>query len=271
MSIQLPPYRPVKRRSGVKVMLASLHALMMRELQTRFGGYRLGYLWAPLEIVFQVAIYMIIFGTLMARTMPGISYSLFLLAGMVPFFMFQKNATRALGAVEANRGLLMYRSVRHIDVILARSFLEFVIYFFTFWLLLGLLVLVTDSTISFDSLHIVLLCWVGLFLFSLGVALIMMVIGHYGGEISKVISIIFSFLYFLSGIMYSVHMVPQPYLDYLLYNPFVHNIELIRHSLSPTYPNYHIDIGYFFRWMIAVDFIGLLLYKACENDFIRKR
>lgn len=271
MSIQLPPYRPVKRRSGVKVMLASLHALMMRELQTRFGGYRLGYLWAPLEIVFQVAIYMIIFGTLMARTMPGISYSLFLLAGMVPFFMFRKNATRALGAVEANRGLLMYRSVRHIDVILARSFLEFVIYFFTFWLLLGLLVLVTDSTISFDSLHIVLLCWVGLFLFSLGVALIMMVIGHYGGEISKVISIIFTFLYFLSGIMYSVHMVPQPYLDYLLYNPFVHNIELIRHSLSPTYPNYHIDIWYFLKWMIAVDFIGLLLYKACENDFIRKR
>ncbi|WP_019519080.1 hypothetical protein [Faucicola boevrei] len=56
-----------------------------------------------------------------------------------------------------------------------------------------------------------------------------------------------------------------------MYNPFVHNIELIRHSLSPTYPNYHIDIWYFFKWMMAVDFVGLLLYKACENDFIRKR
>lgn len=271
MSIQLPPYRPVKRRSGVKVMFASLHALMMRELQTRFGGYRLGYLWAPLEIIFQVVMYVIIFGTVMARTLPGMGYPLFLLSGVIPFYMFQKNATRALGAVEANQGLLMYRSVRHIDIIIARSFLELVIYFFTFWLLLLMLWGLFGTTISFDNLHIVLLCWLGLFLFSLGVALIMMVIGHYGGEISKIISIIFTILYFISGIMYSIHIVPQPYLDYLLYNPFIHNIELIRHSLAPTYPNYHIDIWYFFKWMIAVDFIGLLLYKACENDFIRKR
>lgn len=271
MSIQLPPYRPIKRRSGIKVMISAIHALLMRELQTRFGSYRLGYLWAPLEIMFQVAIFVIMFGTIMARTMPGMSYTLFLLSGMVPFFMFRKNATRALGAVEANQGLLMYRSVKHIDIIIARSFLELVIYFFTFWLLLGIFWIVTDTTISFDNLHIVLLCWSGLFLFSLGVALIMLVIGHYGGEISKIINIIFTILYFTSGIMYSIHIVPQPYLDYLMYNPFVHNIELIRHSLAPAYPNYHIDIWYFFKWMIAVDFIGLLLYKACENDFIRKR
>ncbi len=139
MSIQLPPYRPVKRRSGLQVMLASIHALLMRELQTRFGGYLLGYLWAPLEIIFQVAIYVIIFGTVMKRVLPGMEYPLFLLSGMIPFYMFQKNATRALGAVEANQGLLMYRSVQHIDVILARSFLEFLIYFFTFWLLMGML------------------------------------------------------------------------------------------------------------------------------------
>ncbi|ELA09345.1 ABC transporter [Moraxella macacae 0408225] len=271
MSIQLPPYRPVKRRNGLQVMLASIHALLMRELQTRFGGYRLGYFWAPLEIIFQVVMYVIIFGTVMKRVLPGMEYPLFLLSGMIPFFMFQKNATRALGAVDANRGLLMYRSVRHIDVILARSFLEFLIYFFTFWLLLGMLWGLFGTTISFANLHIVLLCWIGLFFFSLGVALIMMVVGHYGGEISKIISIVFTILYFASGIIYSIHIVPQPYLDYLLYNPFVHNIELIRHSLSPTYPNHHIDIWYFFKWMIAVDFVGLLLYKACENDFIRKR
>ena len=30
-------------------------------------------------------------------------------------------------------------------------------------------------------------------------------------------------------------------------------------------------LPYFLKWMIAVDFTGLLLYKAFENDFIRKR
>lgn len=271
MSISLPPYRPIKRRSGFAVMMAALHALIMREMQTRFGSYRLGYLWAPLEVVLQVLIYLVIFGAIMQRVLPGMDYSLFLLAGIIPFYMFQKNATRALGAVAANQGLLMYRSVRHIDIVLARCLLELIIYFFTFWLLLSVLWLFTGLEFSVSHLHIVLLCWAGLFLFSFGVALIMMIVGHYGGEISKIISIFFAILYFTSGIIYSIHVVPEPYLSYLLYNPIIHNIELIRHALAPTYPIYHISIAYFIEWTIVVNFVGLLLYKACEKDLIRSR
>ncbi len=271
MSVQLPPYRPLRRRNGLKVMLAAIHALLMRELQTRFGGYRLGYLWAPLEVFLQVIIMLIIFGAIMHRILPGMDYMLFLTAGIIPFTVFRRIANRSLGAIEANRGLLMYRSVRHIDIIIARSFLELIIYFFSFWLLIFCIIIFRDIEISFTHLDTVLFCWVTIFLFSLGVALIMMVIGHYGGEISKVIGIIFTVLYFLSGVIYSVHIVPQPYLEYLLYNPIIHNLEAMRHALAPSYPAYHINMNYFIKWMVAVDFIGLLLYKAFENDFIRKR
>lgn len=131
MSVELPPYRPVQHRSGLKVMGAAFHALLMRELQTRFGRYRLGYLWAPLEVILQVLLFLIIFSTIRERLVPGMDYSLFLVSGMVPFIMFRRIATRALTAVEGNRGLLVYSSLRHIDVIIARSFLELIIYFFT--------------------------------------------------------------------------------------------------------------------------------------------
>lgn len=270
MSVQLPPYRPIKHRSGLKVMGAAFHALLMRELQTRFGGYRLGYLWAPLEVLFQVLIFLVIFGVIIERALPGMNYSLFLVAGMVPFRMFQRIATRALGAVEANKGLLMYRSIKHIDVIIARSFLELIIYFFTsILLLLGLAFF--DIYASLENLHIVLFCWITLFLFSFGIALMMMVIGYYGGEISKVITIIFTILYFASGIIYPIHIIPEPYFSYLLYNPFIHNIELIRHAFAPNYPAYHIDITYFLKWTVAVNFLGLLMYKAVEKDLIRSK
>lgn len=270
MSVQLPPYRPIKQRSGLKVMRAAFHALLMRELQTRFGGYRLGYLWAPLEVVFQVGIYLLVFGTVMQRVLPGMDYKQFLVVGLVPFQMMLRIANRSLGAVESNQGLLMYRQVRHFDVIFARSFLELIIYFFTFVLLLVGLVFF-DVSFSLGQLHIVLFCWLTLFLFSFGLALILMIVGFYGGEISKVIGLIFTVLYFISGILYSVHIVPEPYLSYLLWNPFIHNIEMMRHAISPNYPAYHIDMGYFLKWMIGVDFIGLLLYKAFEKDLIRSR
>lgn len=270
MSVQLPPYRPVKHRSGLKVMAAAFHALLMRELQTRFGGYRLGYLWAPLEVLFQVLIFLVIFGAIRERLVPGMDFSLFLVAGMVPFRMFQKIAVRSLGAADANKGLLMYRSIRHIDVIIARSFLELIIYFFTSILLLAGLAFFGIYA-SFEHLDVVLFCWLTMFVFSFGIALLMMIIGFYGGEISKVITVIFTILYLASGIIYPIHIVPEPYFSYLLYNPFIHNIELMRHAFAPNYPAYHIDIWYFIKWMFVVNFLGLLLYKYAERDMIRSR
>lgn len=270
MSIELPPYRPIKRRNGLQVMMAAFHALLMRELQTRFGSYRLGYLWAPLEVILQMAIMMIIFGAVMKRTLPGMDYMLFLVAGFTPFFMMQKIATRSLGAVSANAGLLMYRAVRHIDVIIARAFLELVIYFVTFVILIVGLAFFGIG-FSLDHLHIVLLCWLAMFFFAFGLAMIFMIVGHYGGELSKIIGILFTILYFVSGVIYSVHVIPEPYLSYLMYNPFIHNLEMIRHALSPTYPIHHVSMGYFIKWAICVNFFGLLLYKAREGDLIRSK
>lgn len=78
-------------------MGAAFHALLMRELQTRFGSYRLGYLWAPLEITLQMVIMLVVFGAIMKRALPGMDYMLFLVAGFTPFFMMQKIANRSLG------------------------------------------------------------------------------------------------------------------------------------------------------------------------------
>ncbi|STY86170.1 Polysialic acid transport protein kpsM [Moraxella ovis] len=55
--------------------------------------------------------------------------------------------------------------------------------------------------------------------------MILMIVGHYDGELSKVISIVFTILYFISGVLYSAHMIPEPYLSYLMYNPFIHNLD----------------------------------------------
>lgn len=271
MSISLPPYRPIKNRNGIQVMLAALHALIMREMQTRFGSYRLGYLWAPLEVMLQVAVFLVIFGAVMKRVLPGMDYSLFLVSGIVPFFMFQRNATRALGAVEANKGLLMYRSIRHIDIVIARCLLELIIYFFSFWLIVLVMWLFANIGFSIDNLHIILIGFFGLFLLSFGLALIMMIVGFYGKEIGKIVNIFFTILYLTSGIIYSIHIIPEPYLGYLLYNPIIHMIELMRNALSPSYPIHHIDMWYFFKWVIAVNFLGLLTYKAFEKDLIRTR
>ena len=115
-------------RSGLNVQSATINALFFREIRTRFGKFRLGYLWAILEPSAHLLILMAIFGFIMHRTMPDISFPVFLLNGIIPFFIFSNISTRSLGAIDANQGLFNYRPVKPIDTVLARAMLETIIY-----------------------------------------------------------------------------------------------------------------------------------------------
>lgn len=72
-------------RSGLEVQQAAVKALFLREIKTRFGKYRLGYLWAVLEPAGHLLILLTIFGYVMHRTMPDISFPVFLINGLIPF------------------------------------------------------------------------------------------------------------------------------------------------------------------------------------------
>lgn len=78
-------------------------------------------------------------------------------------------------------------------------------------------------------------------------------------------------MYFGSGVLYSINIVPEPYRSYLLMNPIIHNLELIRHSLVPTYMIPKISMSYFLVNMCVVLFFGLLLYRYAERDLVRTK
>lgn len=97
-------------RSGFEVQKVTVEALFLREIRTRFGKFRLGYLWAILEPSAHLLILLGIFGYIMHRTMPDISFPVFLLNGLIPFFIFSSISNRSVGAIEANRGCLITTS-----------------------------------------------------------------------------------------------------------------------------------------------------------------
>lgn len=80
---RLPRFKP---RGGIEVMYASIRALFLRELQTRFGHYRIGYVWALLEPALNVIFMLILFGAIVKRVLPGIDYTVFLINGILPYF-----------------------------------------------------------------------------------------------------------------------------------------------------------------------------------------
>lgn len=265
---RLPRFKP---RSGLVVMYASVRALFFRELQTRFGHYRIGYVWALLEPVLSVIFMLILFGAIVKRVLPGIEYPVFLINGILPFFVFRKSVTQALGAIEANAGLLSYRNVKPIDIIIARSGLEFLLYFVCY-VFLSLVLVWIGYEISLSHIPYLLFCWLGLLLFSFGVASCFLVVGSWSREVNKVITPFFILLYFMSGALFPLHRVPEQYLVYFLWNPLAHIFELMRHSVAPSYSTVPgVSMSYFLVCTIFVLFLGLALNQAFHERMLTRK
>ncbi|MGE8593975.1 MAG: ABC transporter permease [Acinetobacter faecalis] len=252
-------------------MRAAIWALLLRELQTRFGQYRLGYVWVLLEPLFTIGIMLFLFGTLMQRTILGMEYEIFLLNGILPFFMFRSGVTQALTAIQANKGLFSYRAVKPIDALIARNILEFLLKF-TAYIAFSASFIWFGIEISFEAIPQLLSYWLLLFIFMFAVSLVFLVIVDFSKEVGRFLSPVFLVLYLLSGILYSIHIIPVEYREYLLYNPLIHIFELMRHAVAPNYALVSgISLSYFLIWMIITLFIGLLLYKRFERRMVKTK
>lgn len=265
---KLPRLKP---RGGVRVMLVAIRALFLRELQTRFGQYRLGYLWILIEPLFSIGIMLVLFGAIMQRTLPNISFEVFLLNGIVPFFMFRSGVNQALGAAQANKGLFSYRPVKPIDALIARNLLELFLGFITY-IFFSAVLLWFGYSMSFDQIPTLLFYWALLFILMFSLSLIFMVLGDFSKEMNKFVSVLFLILYFISGILYPIQIIPAQYREYLLYNPLIHIFEPMRHAVAPAYPLVTgVSLSYILTWILLSMFMGLLLYKRFERRMIKSK
>jgi capsular polysaccharide transport system permease protein len=246
-----------------------VYALFLRELKTRFGKHRLGYLWVFLEPVTHMLVLFAILGVIAKHTMPGISFPVFLICGLVPYFMFLNIALRSLNALEANLGLLSYRPVHPLDTLSARTSLECIISAVVMVVLLSVLGLVGEPVQLSDIPELVAI-WVVLGLFGLGIGMIFLVVGHEFPVTEKIIPLFTRPLYFASAVMYPIGKIPPEYRPWVLWNPLAHVFELLRHTIVPAYEiEGAISLTYAAFCALVVLFVGLALYKAREPSLLR--
>lgn len=257
----------VMKRNCFDIQKAVVMALIIRETKTRFGKYRLGYLWAVLEPTAHLLIMLAIFGYVMGRTMPDISFSVFLVNGIIPYFIFSDISVRSIKAIESNQGLFNYRPVKPIDTLIARVVLESIIYVFSYAILMSFLFILGEQFSLFGIL--MLSCtWLLLIIFSCGVGLIFMVIGNIVPETERFLPIIIKPLYFASCVMYPLHAIPKEYWPYLLWNPLVHAVELSREAVVSHYVSGGVSLEYLALSALGVFFFGLFLYWARKETML---
>lgn len=257
-----------KKRTPWEIQRAVIAALILRELKTRFGAHRLGAVWLVLEPAAHIALLLMIFGYLRHIGPPDISTSVFLLTGIVPFLLCKNVALRVMDAVDSNRGLFGYRVIKPMDTFLSRFLLEIVLYSAVFIVLVGILLWLGVQV----SLHrpLLFLGSVGLVsILGFGMGALFAVLGEVVPEAKLFMRLIFLPLYFICGIIFPITLVPHEYLDWLLWNPVLHAVELSREAFFLGYQSVPGISAIFLGKVVLVTlFAGLWAYRLRRRQLV---
>ncbi len=232
LTTELPPTPP--KRNAYQVQRAVLVALVIRELRARVQGRWLGMLWMLFEPLAHVLAVLALFNFRRNAVTLNIEFPVFLVTGMLPFFVFRNLARQVPTAISANRQLFAYRQVLPIDALAARAIVEIGLYGAVYVCALAILGWLGYHCVPRAPLELV--GTIALFvLLGLGLGLILAVASHRRPRVTTFINLVFFPLYFLSGVIFPLHSLSPDVRDMLLWNPVLHLVELARYNFIPNY------------------------------------
>lgn len=257
-------------RKALRIQKNVIFALFIREFKTRFGGYRLGYLWALLEPSIQVIVFILMWSMTGRSVLNGVEIPVYLAVSMLPWFCAKSIITRSMSAIEANKTLFNYHYVKPIDTVLNRIFVEAVIYISIFLVFLTVLFILGYSVMP-KNILLIITAWLLSILFATGFALFCTVIAYSLPSFSKVIGIFLTLIYFTSGIIFPIDILPSTMRETFAYNPVFQMVEFTRYSYFAGYTSEYLDIIYLLLWVFATLFIGMIVFYYNRFNFIRIR
>jgi ABC-type polysaccharide/polyol phosphate export permease len=250
-------------RTSFGVQWRVLHALLMRELITRFGRRNLGVLWLVLEpMIFTLAVMALwSFGGLSSKALPVIPFAI---TGYSSVLMWRNTVSQCSHTIAENKALFYHRNVRVLDAFLSRVALEVLGASASFVALIALFMLAGVIEMPAD-LSLVLIGWAMLGWFGLGLALVIGAGNAFSPVVGRVWSPISYVLFPMSGAVFMVDWLPASAREVVLLLPMVHGVEVLREGYFGASVNTHYDLGYMAVINLCLTLGGLLLIKPAAR------
>lgn len=239
-------------------------ALILREMRVRFGRSQLGYLWAVAEPLAYVAAFSAMFHFMDRHPPFGNSMALFFAAGVLPFHLFRNLGNQLTGAFTANQALLTYPIVQPIDTIIARTILEVATSLFIMLVVLSAFIVAGNAPMPASIMRL-LEATALLSLLGLGYGLMGAVIITRLNAWQNISRLIMAPMLFLSGVFYSLDMLPPNVRAIVAWNPVIHGVEMFRDGYYTNYRADAVDPFYLLLWGLSLSFIALAMERTVRG------
>jgi ABC-type polysaccharide/polyol phosphate export permease len=212
---ELITYRPV------------MWQLVSQIITLRYRRTLMGYLWTLVNPLLMMGILAFVFSALFGQDVK--TFAMFLFAGLIPWNFFSSAVSQSSTAFLQNEGLIkkIYLPKLVFPItLLAALFFDSILAFIALFLIVLLIGGSVNSTLVFLPIAYVLL-----FVFTLGISLIVSVITVYFRDLQHVVTVAIQGLFFLTPVIYKPEAIAEraPLIVWL--NPLVPFIELFRAPL----------------------------------------
>jgi capsular polysaccharide transport system permease protein len=240
-------------------------ALLIRETKSRYGEYKLGFLWVLLEPSLFIAGFAAIRVLLGVVPPHGMSSELFVLTGFAPLLLLRSTMQQITNALRINKQLLSFPQVTTFDLVFARALLEFCTMVVVFVLLLVILIALGNEVDIPDPLAL-LYVYVLVFLGGVGLGTFLGAISLFAPSVHKLTGVFIDRpLLFASGVFFTADQIPEGGREILLYNPLLHLIEWFRSAFFKSFESQYYDPMYATTFSLVLLTLGLLAHKAMHK------
>lgn len=258
--------------SGIRSLYANrslLRSLVIRDIETRYRGTLLGFLWAVVYPLMMLTVYAFVFGGVFnARWGSGggiKDFVLMLYCGLIVHGLFSETLTRSPSAVLSNPSYVK-KVVFPLELL---PFSHLASALFNALVGLGLLcifLLIQQHSIPVTAL-LVPLVLSPLLLLTAGLAWFLAAIGVFFRDVGQIIGVAMSVLLFLSPIFYPASSTPALAQKLIYLNPLTYPIEELRAVLILGNQPHWLHWLAYFGVAVVVAVAGLWIFQKSRSAF----
>ncbi len=218
-----------------------ISSLIKRDLRGRYKGSLLGFAWTFLNPLLQLAVYTVVFSTIMRAGIED--YYLFLFVALIPWIFFSSSVAGGASCIISQKELVKkiyfpreILPIAHVTCQLVNMFFSFIVVFAVLF--------ISGKGVSLSAVLYLPIVVVAEYLLAISRAMIVSAVTVYFRDLEHILVILMMAWQFLSPVMYSIDMIPESLRKVFSINP-----------MAPIIVAYR-DILYYKQ----VPAIGTLLY-----------
>ena len=243
-----------------------LKQLISRDFKVKYKRSVLGILWSLLYPVLNMAVMALVFSNIFKFSTPGVNYLVYVLSGLVMFNYFSEASNLSMSSVVANFPLINKIYIPKYIFPLSKCLFVGINFLLT---LIPLYIVIFATGTGINIYHLVLpYAYICLFIFTLGVGLILATISVFLRDMFYIYGIVLTLWTYLTPIMYDISLISPKLQTFFKLNPMYHYINFIRRIIlyneMPSPLTFAVCAGS----ALLVLGIGLILFKKNQDKFI---